>query len=440
MLSNGGVCLRKLAGRRSREVQFGRWLANPRVTPAKVIEPALRRTGQLAAGRHVLAIQDTTEINYQAHAKRVRGLGTVGNGVDAGLFLHPLLALDAADGSCLGLAHVHHWNRDRQATPSARKLRIEDKESFRWLDTAQAGKQVLSQAAQITIIADRESDIYEEWARLPDARTHLLTRACHDRRLAPTSLDTESAKLYPWLAGLPVQGSYSFNVPARPGKRSAHTARLEIRFGRTAIQRPASCTDKHAPSHIELYAIEVKELPESVVGKERPIHWRLLTTHAIASVEDALQCVGWYRQRWHIEQLFRTLKRQGLNIESSQVETADGLVKLIHLAIQVAVRTMQLTLAREGAGTAQAADVFEPHELEVLRQLKPTLEGKTLKQKNPHPDGSLAQAAWVIARLGGWKGYASEAKPGPITMHDGLRQLAAMCAGWRLAWKNVCID
>jgi hypothetical protein len=29
------------------------------------------------AGRHVLAIQDTSEINYQAHAGRVKGLGPV---------------------------------------------------------------------------------------------------------------------------------------------------------------------------------------------------------------------------------------------------------------------------------------------------------------------------------------------------------------------------
>ena len=116
---------------------------------------------------------------------------------------------------------------------------------------------MLSQARIVTIVADRESDIYEEWARLPDERTHLLTRACHDRVLAGT--DTT---LYRWL-----------------GKRSAHVA-------------------------------------------------------------------------------------------------------------QVAVRTMQLTQARDGAGTAQASEVFEAQERMVLRKLQPTLEGKTAKQKNPHPPGS----------------------------------------------------
>jgi hypothetical protein len=169
--------LRQLAGNRAREVQFGRWLANDKVTSEELIARGCRRTGERARGRHVLAIQDTTELNYQAHARRVSGLGTVGNGSDAGLFLHPLLAVDAAEGTCLGLAHIHYWLRTKKAEPNYRRQPIEDKESYRWLDVAATGKTCLSEA-------DRESDIYEEWARLPDARAHLLTRACRDRTLA----------------------------------------------------------------------------------------------------------------------------------------------------------------------------------------------------------------------------------------------------------------
>ena len=434
MVSQQTVCLRQLAGNRAREVQFGRWLANDKVTADELVAHTCARTGVVAAGRHVLAIHDTSEMNYQAHAGRVSGLGTVGNGSDLGLFLHPLLAVDAVDGTCLGLAHLHHWVRTAGAAPNYRQLPIEDRESYRWLEVAEAGKKCLSGADMVTIVADRESDIYEEWARLPDEHTHLLTRACRDRTLAT------GGKLYAWIDAQPAQGTYSFEVPARPGKRSAHQARLTVRFGCVAIKRPASCSDKSAPRQIELNVVEVKELPDSVVGDEGPIHWRLLTTHRVECVEDALRCVGWYRQRWNIEQLFRTLKKQGLNIESSQVETGEGLTKLACLATQAAVRTMQLTLARDTDGPAQASDVFDPEEIEVMQRILPTLEGKTEKQKNPHRPGSLAQAAWVVARLGGWKGYASEAKPGPITMLRGLMRVEAICQGWKLASKDVCID
>lgn len=434
MVFKQSVCLRQLAGNRAREVQFGRWLANENVTPEELTGKACARTGLAAAGRHVLAIQDTTELNYQAHARRVSGLGTVGNGSDVGLFLHPLLAVDATDGTCLGLAHVHHWIRTTRAAPNYKRLPIEDKESYRWLTVAQAGKTCLSAAATVTLVADRESDIYEEWARLPDTRTHLLTRACRDRCLA------EGRTLYAWIDAQPVHGTYHFDAPARPGQRSAHHARLSIRYGVITIKRPTSCTDKAAPTQITLRFIEVKELPDSVVGNEAPIHWRLLTTHRVECLEDALRCVDWYRQRWMIEQLFRTLKKQGLDVESSQVESGDGLTKLACLALQAAVRTLQLTQARDGGNSAQAADVFNPDELELVQRLRPTLEGKTEKQKNPHAPASLAHAAWVVARLGGWKGYASEAKPGPITMLHGLQRLAAIGQGWKLAKGDVCID
>ena len=426
------MCLRRLADDRAQQVRFGRWLANDKVSAEALLVNAYARTGAAARGRHVLAIQDTSELNYQAHAGRVSGLGTVGNGTDAGMFIHPLLAVDADNGACLGLAHLHQWNRKGKAAANYRRLPIEDKESYRWLKAAQAGKQCLSEAAMLTVVADRESDIYEEWARLPDARTHLLTRVCRDRALAAGGM------LYAWLDAQRVQGIYEFDVPARPGKRSAHRARLTVRFGSVAIKRPQSCADRGAPRQIELNVIEVRELPETVCGKEAPIHWRLMTTHAVASLEDALRCVAWYRQRWHIEQLFRTLKKQGLDMESSQLETAAGLGKLCCLAVQAAVRIMQLVQARDGGTDTKARDVFEAHEIEVMQRIRPTLEGRTQKQKNPHPPDSLAHAAWVIARLGGWKGYASEAKPGPITMSHGLRRLEAICYGWHLFATKLC--
>ena len=431
MVSQQTVCLRQLAGSRAKEVQFGRWLANDKVTSAELIGKSCTRTKAAATGRHVLAIHDTSELNYQAHAGRVSGLGTVGNGTDVGLFIHPLLAVDAIDGTCLGLAHVHHWFRTKKAAPKYPQLPIEDKESYRWLEVAEAGKKCLSGATMVTIVADRESDIYEEWARLPDERTQLLTRACRDRTLAT------GGKLYAWIEAQPVQGTYCFEAPARPGKRSAHQARLTIRFGDIVIKRPAACSDKNAPEQIALRVIEVKELPESVIGNEAPIHWRLLTTHHVTCVEEALRCVGWYRQRWNIEQLFRTLKKQGLNVESSQIETGEGLTKLACLALLAAVRNMQLTLARDGGSSAQVSDVFSAAEVEVLQRILPTLEGKTEKQKNPYSSNSLAHAAWIVARLGGWKGYASEAKPGPITMLRGLQRLEAICHGWELA-REMC--
>jgi hypothetical protein len=115
------------------------------------------------------------------------------------------------------------------------------------------------------------------------------------------------------------------------------------------------------------------------------------------------------------------------------LEHADELVKLACIATLAAVRTLQLVNARDGQTSQLAAVAFDDDEIAVLDKLQGQVQGKTVKQKNPHPLLSMAWAAWTIARLGGWTGYASEAKPGPITMLHGLQRLDGMVQGWKLA-------
>ncbi len=425
MVSARTVRIRQLAPTRAAMMRAQRWLANEKVTAPEVMAHCGERVGRLAAGRHVLAIQDTSEVNYQRHAGRTRGLGTVGNGRDAGLFVHPVLAVDAESGACLGLVGAELWLRTHAKAANHRAVPIEAKESFRWLRSAEMARHRLSHAAHVTMIADRESDIYEEWVRLPRAGFDLLTRACQDRALEG------GGYLFAFTDGLPVAHRYSFTLPARPGKRTARQAQMELRFGTVTIKRPRNGGDRTAPEGVTLRVVDVREV--GAPAGEEPVHWRLLTTHHLDTVADALRLVGWYRLRWTIEQLFRTLKKQGLDLEASQLESGAALLRLTALALQAATRCMQLVLARDGT-TGQSADaLFDAEQIEVLQALNPTLEGSTAKQRNPYPQHSLAWAAWVIARLGGWKGYRSESPPGPITMHEGWKRFTALQQGWRLA-------
>jgi hypothetical protein len=179
--------VRKLADNRAEKAGLTRFFRNPRVTVDEILRTAAERTGAAAAGRHVLVIEDTSEINYQAKAKRKRGLGRVGNGADVGLFVHPALAIDAEDGAVLGLAGATIWRRTRVKEDDYQSLPIEEKESCRWLVTALKATTFLSTAALITLIADREADIYELFARVPDEHTHVLVRAVRDRALAESA-------------------------------------------------------------------------------------------------------------------------------------------------------------------------------------------------------------------------------------------------------------
>ena len=349
---------------------------NERVTAEKIVSRQRVRTAEAVVGRHVLAIQDTSEINYQAKRARKRGLGTVGNGSDAGLFVHPVLMVDAETGHCLGLGDVQVWRRFKKKAADYRRQPIEEKESYRWLKGPRRAKWALAKAAMITVIDDREGDIYEKWARLPDRRTHLLTRACRDR-----SIDG-GGSLFAAMTAFPERHRFRLDLPARPGKRQARQARLTVRFGRVRICRPKNCSDPRAPAEIELFAIEVREL--NPPAGEEPIHWRLLTTHDVETVAQALTVIGWYRQRWHVEQLFRTVKRQGLDIEQSIVENGDALEKLVVIALIAACQTMQLVLARASPHHDQPASrVFDDREQQVLAALQARLQDAPPSSKIP---------------------------------------------------------
>jgi hypothetical protein len=420
------VNLRAAADGRPEWVGFSRWLNNPSVTVKEIAEHCAENLSDRARGLHVLAIQDTSELNYARHAGRVRGLGPCGNGVDPGLFVHPMLAIDAGSRALLGLTGVQIWTRQGPARPDYRNQPIEDKESYRWIQSAARAKTVLAGAAMVTIIADRESDIYEEFDRIADARTHLLTRACRDRVLL------DGGRLFNVTEAWPLQHQFELELRARPG-RSARTATVALRFGEITIKRPLNCSDPTASPQLTLRLVEVRELDQTV---EEPIHWRLLTTHDVGTVAQALQIIKWYRERWHIEQLFRTSKGQGLDVESSQVEDAQALFKLAAITMIAAAKIMQLVLARDGTVDRPATDVVDPQQLPVLETLQARFEGKTAKQKNPHPKHSIGWLAWIIARLGGWTGYASERPPGPITMRRGWERFEQIAHGWRL--KDVC--
>jgi hypothetical protein len=425
------VCLRELGDDRAEQVKFRRFLSNVAVTVEEMVSHRAVLVAAAAVGRHVLGIQDTSEVNYQSQRGRKRGLGTVGNGSDIGLFVHPVLAVDADSEECLGLIDAQVWRRTAGKATNYKRLPIEQKESYRWLKGAGQAKAVLAAAAMVTVIDDREADIYEKYARLPDGRTHLLTRASRDRALA------DGGRLFATMAGFAEAHRYMLDVPARAGKRSARQACIAVRFGRVRIRRPAHCSDPHAPLEIELFAIEARELGPP--AGEKAICWRLLTTHAVESVKQALTVIGWYRLRWHIEQLFRTLKRQGLGIEQSVIENGAALEKLAMIALIGATITMQLVLARAaGTNGPPASRVFDATQIKVLHALQRTLQGRTPKQQNPCAAETLPWARWTIARLGGWTGYASDKSTGPITMRDGLHRFNGIVEGYEIALQQVC--
>jgi hypothetical protein len=429
MVGHQSICLRRLAaGARAAIVGFGRFLSNPRVTVEALVEGWGAQTSLACAGRHVLAIQDTSEINFSTTAKTRRGLGETGKGNGRGVLLHAMLAVEAETGGVLGLVTGRVWTRKGRVETHHSKRSLTEKESERWLATGEAAKPVLAAAGMVTDVSDREADIYAKWASLPTDSFHVLTRAWHDRVTADGGRLSTASLLPAGQADIELR-----ERPAGGGRkqaRLARTAHLVARFGEVTLKRPRNQLDKSLAKTVKVSLIEVSE-PFPPAGAE-PVMWRLLTTHAVNDAETAWRIVGWYRQRWTIEQLFRTLKNQGLKLEDSQLEDAERLIKLVAVATRAATIIMQLVQARDGRSAQSADIVFSQQETEVLQALVPKLEGKTALQKNPHPPRTLAWAAWVIAKLGGWDGYPKSKPPGPITFRHGLEHFQALVKGWTL--------
>ena len=141
-------------------------LANDKVTLEALLAGSSEQTRFAAAGLHVLAIQDTSEINFKTTPERRRGLGEIGKGGGRGVLLHAMLALDADSDACLGLVAGEVWTRPGRVTVLHAKRPLEERVSRRWLSTAERAKEVLKAAACVTVIDDREGDIYANGLRL----------------------------------------------------------------------------------------------------------------------------------------------------------------------------------------------------------------------------------------------------------------------------------
>jgi Transposase DDE domain len=432
MVQFGTTCLRRLAqGKETLEIRFGRFLRNRQVTAEQIIEAGSKETARAVAGRHVLGIQDTSELNFRTSEDHRRGLGVIGKGVGHGILLHPMIALDADTGECLGLAGGSVWTRPATkgspAKEDSRKRPLSEKEARHWIETPQRAKSVLEEAAMVTMIADREADSFQLWASVPDEKVHVLGRIYHDRKLAEGGTLTTAASNWP------VLGRRRLTIREREA-RPERDAELELRAGSVTILRPQDAREPGLPDKVTLTLIEITEV-DPPDGAE-PVTWRLLTTHAAPDADAAWQIVDWYRMRWAIEQLFRILKRQGLQIEDSQLETADRLLKLVAIALRAAVIILQLTQARDGNSTLAAALVFSPDEIATLEAVNASsYSGPTERRPNPHPPRSLPWASWIIARLGGWNGRPTAKPPGPITFKHGLDALQIMARGWALREK-----
>src|SRR5205814_2208638 len=160
--------------------------------------------------------------------------------------------------------------RQGKIATGRRQRDLADKESRRWLELARASAATLQAADLLTVMGDRESDIYALFAAPRPTHVHLLVRAAQDRNLA------EGARLLAHADGLCEQHRYTIEVPEKGGSKR-RTATVAVGFGRVQIARPARMTCGNLPDAVAMTLVAVREVdaPEDA----EPVRWVLLTTH-----------------------------------------------------------------------------------------------------------------------------------------------------------------
>lgn len=429
LLQSNSSSIRQSFSSKSKQKAVYRFLNNENVSEGELIESCCERTSLLSARKHLLVVNDSTEINLQNNIGRIEansGVGLVGNNKDLGFFAHLGLVIDVEAGQALGYSSMQLWHRalDKGTKESRgfKKLPVEEKESYKWIKCATESKVVLAQAASITLVGDRESDIYELFTDSVDQGLHVVVRNRMNRKTQ------EGKKIHEQLTESPIAGHHVINIRGDVRKQTKNrTANLVIKYKEVTILKPNTKNDQRVQS-IKVWALEAKE-----EGVTEGICWRILTTHTINNFEDAIQIIEWYRMRWYIEEVFRLLKNKGYKIEASQIENGWALRKLTILLLHNILRVMQMLVAYHRTEEQDAKLSFTEDEIICLEKVGKRQEGKTEKLKNKHQQGTVKWATWIIARLGGWSGYEKQRPPGPITLKNGIDKFNSIYEGWMLA-------
>jgi hypothetical protein len=432
-------------GRSEMEAAY-RFFDNDKALPEKILEPHVARTRERAAAQKVvLCVQDTTEIDLTRPQMEVAGAGPLATDARQGCFLH-LLEAFTPDGTPLGQVWSTTWARsgDSIKVPKVERdkrrklLPIEDKESFRWLEGLRQTR-ALAEACPDTAcvcVADSEGDIYELFSEPRGEKNpaHFLIRLGQDRALEQDENDdgaAESRLIQDRVRQAPVLFTAPVSVRAREPKvncEDRHTRRQPRQSRETTVEvRAASMTlrppwrpDRKLPE-VAVNVVWVREVDPP--ADDEPVEWILVTTLPIDTVEQVREIIEYYRVRWMIEIVFRTLK-SGCRIEARRFERLDRLETCLAVYLIVTWRTLFVCRLARSADDLDCEVVFEPSEWKSVWMA-------VHRKRPPKKPPTLNEIVRLIAQLGGYVNRPNRKDPpGPQTVWLGLQRMRDLACAW----------
>jgi Transposase DNA-binding/Transposase Tn5 dimerisation domain len=397
-----------------------RFFSNDDIAPRDLLSSHIESTySRLDKVPLVLAVQDTTEVNWTGH-RATKGLGPLGHTACQGLHVHSTLAF-TPERVPLGLLAQHVWARapdDVGKRKRRKQLPVRQKESQKWLTSLAAVGSARDWCAptRFVSVGDREADVFDLLAAERPEGVDLLVRAAWDRCV-------EAPEHYVWatVEGQPVVEHLLLQVPRR-GTQPSRNATLALRFCPLTLSPPRHRKSEGLPN-VALWAVQVREIaPPTDV---QPIEWLLLTTVEVRTAEDAIERITWYTGRWGIEVWHRILK-SGCRIAARQLATGERLQRCLTLYSVIAWRVFYAIMLARAVPEMPCNVLLEIEEWQALYcaiHHCPT---------PPETPPSLAQAVRWIAQLGGFVGRRRGDQPGAETLWRGFQHLTDLTKMYRI--------
>ncbi len=369
----------------------------------------------------ILAVQDTTSLNYSAHPA-MEGIGPIGSSKEGaiGFLVHDTMAFNL-EGTPLGLLDVQSWARNPDEfgkKHQRRNLPIEQKESYKWLKSYEKVNKAQQSCPETVFVSvgDREADIYElfQMATKKESLAKLLVRAEHDRMLKDGQ-----GHLWEHLTGLEASGIQELSVP-RQKHRPARIAKMEVRFAEVYLNPPVN--QKHLQP-VRIWAILASEI--DAPADQASLEWMLLTTCPVHDFDQALEKLRWYALRWSIEVYHRTLK-SGCKIEERQLGAVGRIEACLAVDMVVAWRIYHLAKLGREVPDVPCTVFFED------AQWKALVAYITKKPIPPKEPPTLREAIRMTASLGGFLGRKCDGEPGTKSLWLGLQRVDDLAAMWML--------
>jgi len=380
-----------------------RLLDEPDVTFAALMQPHLQQTREQATSAPVvLLVQDTTDIDL-SHRRKISGVGQIGNERGRGFFVQTVLAVRPQTREVLGCLAQEPFvlipAPDGEQRSQRRKR--DERETDVWMRQVQAIGTPES-ASMWVHVGDRGADMFPFFQACRATQTHFLVRAAQNRRVQES--EEEISYALTQARSWPSQASRAFEVPPRHGHPGRST-QLQLAFGQMTLLPPRN-EPRASKEPLRVWVIRVWE--EQAPEGEEPLEWILLTSVPTTTLEQAWERVDWYGYRWLVEDYHHCLK-SGCRIEERQLQSVDGLMRLLGLLSPLAVRLLQVRACAREEPERPASEVIDPLMLAVLAQ------------RTGHSPATMTIGTfWTeVARLGG---YLARAHDGP--------------AGWRTIWKG----